>query len=74
MDEQRQDVHLGPAYNSFVSIQDVALKTNRKRWTIDRVGGRASRGSVLMARHDDDDDIYIYVYNILAYMNLYMYA
>ena len=27
MDEQRQDVQLGPTYNSTVPIQDVALKT-----------------------------------------------
>ena len=56
MDEQKQDVQLGPAYNSSVPIQDVALKTNRKWWTIERGGGRGSGRSVLMARHDDDDD------------------
>ena len=55
MDEQRQDVLIGPTYNSSVLIQDVALKTYRKRWTIEKGGGRGSRRSVLIARHDDDD-------------------
>ena len=55
MDEQRQDDQLGPTYNSCVSIQDVALKTDRKRWTKESSGGRGSGRSVLMAWHDDDD-------------------
>ena len=37
-------------------IQDVALKTNWKRWTIKKGDGRGSGRSVLMARDDDDDD------------------
>ena len=56
MDEQRQDVQLEPTYNSFVPIQDVALKTYRKRWTIERNGEKGSRISVLMAQPDDNDD------------------
>ena len=56
MEELRQDVQLGPIYNSSVPIQDVALKTYRKRWTIEMGGGRGPGGSVLMAWHDDDDD------------------
>ena len=36
MDEQRQDDQLGPTYNSSAPIQDIALKTYRKRWTIER--------------------------------------
>ena len=56
MDEHRQDVKLGPTYNSSVLIQDVAMKTYRKRWTIEMGGGRGLGRSVLMARHDDDDD------------------
>ena len=56
MDEQRQDDQLEPIYNSSVPIQDVTLKTYRKRWTIERGGERGSGISVLMARHDDDDD------------------
>ena len=54
MDEQRQDDQQEPTYNSFVPIQDVALKTYRKRWTIEGDGRRGSGRSVLMARHDDD--------------------
>ena len=34
----------------------VALKTYRKRWTIERSGERGSESSVLMTQHDDDDD------------------
>ena len=37
-------------------IQDVALKTYRKQWTIGSGGERGSGISVLIARHDDDDD------------------
>ena len=39
-----------------VRIQDVALKTYRRRWTIERSGERGSGISVLAARLDDDDD------------------
>ena len=56
MDEQKQDDQLESTYNSSVAIQDVALKTYRKRWTIERGDGRGSGISVLMAWHDDDDD------------------
>ncbi len=54
MDEQRQDDQLEPIYNSSVLIQDVALKTYRERWTIEKGGGRGSGRSVLVAQHDDD--------------------
>ena len=56
MDEQRQVDQLESTYNSSVSIQDVALKTYRKRWTIEKGGEKGSGISVLMVRHDDDDD------------------
>ena len=36
-------------------IQDVALRTCQKRWTIGRSGERGSGMSVLVARHDDDN-------------------
>ena len=49
MEEQRQDVQLGPIYNSSVPIQDIALKTNRKRWTIEKIGSRGSGISTLIA-------------------------
>ena len=55
MDEQRPDDQLEPTYNNSVPIQDVALK----RWTIEKSGGRGSGISVLMARHDDDDDDWV---------------
>ena len=56
MDEQRQDGQLETTYNSSVPIQDVALKTYRKRWRIEKGGERGSGIFVLMAWHDDDDD------------------
>ena len=56
MDEKRQDDQLEPTYNSSVPIQGVALKTYRKRWGVEKGGSRGSGRSVLMVRHDDDDD------------------
>ena len=38
IDKQRQDDQLEPIYKSSVLIQDVALKTYRVWWTIERVG------------------------------------
>ena len=58
IDEQRQDDQLEPIYNSSVPVQDVALKTDQKRWTIEKGGGRGLRISVLVVRHDDEDVVY----------------
>ncbi len=55
MYEQKQDDQLEPTYNSSVPIQDVALKTYRERWTIEKGNGRVSDISALARRHDDDD-------------------
>ena len=55
MAEQNQDDQLEYTYSSNVRIWDVALETNRRRWTIGRSGERGSGISVLAARHDDDD-------------------
>ena len=51
MAEQKQDVRLEHTYSSYVRIQDVALKTCQRRWTIGRCGERESR--------HDDDDVYL---------------
>ena len=59
MDEQRQDIQLELTYSSSVLIQDIAMRTCRKQWTIGRCGKRGSEISVLIAWHDDDD-IYCY--------------
>ena len=59
MDEQRQDVQLGPTYNSSVPIQDVALKTYRMRWTKETGEGRGSEISVQMDQQDNHDDIVV---------------
>ena len=56
MDEQRQDDQLEPTYSSSVPIWDVALKTSWKQWMIEKGGEKGSGISMLMARHDDDDD------------------
>ena len=53
MDVQRQDE---PTYNSSVPIRDVALRTCQKQWTIGRGGERGSGISMLIVRHDDDDN------------------
>ena len=55
IDELKHDDQLELTYSSSVLIQDVTLKTYRKRWTIERSGGRGSGISLLMASHDDDD-------------------
>ena len=46
-------------FSSYVRIRDVVLRTYLGRWTIGRSGERGSGISVLPARYDDDDDIYI---------------
>ena len=53
---QKQDGQLEHTYSSYVKIQDVALKTCQRWWTIGRSDERGSGISVLAARHDDDDD------------------
>ena len=53
MDEQRQDDQLESIYNSSVPIQNIALKTDRERWTIETGGERGSGRSVLVVRHDE---------------------
>ena len=54
---QKQDDQLEHTFNSYMKIQDVALKTCQRRWTIGRSGERGSGISVLTAWHDDDDDM-----------------
>ena len=58
MAKKKQDDHLEHTYSSYVRIRDVALKTCQKRWMIGRSGERGSGISVLVARHDDDDDYF----------------
>ena len=60
MAAQKQGDQLESTFSSYVRIQDVVLKTYLGRWTIGRSGERGSGISVLPARYDDDDDIYIY--------------
>ena len=56
MNEQRQGNQLELIYNSFVPVQDIALKTSREQWTIETGGKKRSERSVLAVRYDDDDD------------------
>ena len=65
MDEQRQDDKLEPIHNSSVPIQDVTLKTSRGQWTIEMSGEREPGRSVLAVRHDDDDEIYLFLFTYL---------
>ena len=53
---QSQDDQIKSTYSSSVPIEYVALKTCRKQWMIGRGGERGSGISVLMVRHDDDND------------------
>ena len=53
---KKQDDPLEHTFSMYVRIRDVALKTNQRRWTIERSAERGSGISVLPARHDDDDD------------------
>ena len=53
---QKQDDQLENTFSSYVRIQDVALKTCQRRWTIGKSAKRGSGISVLPARHDDDND------------------
>ena len=62
MDEQSLDDQLESIYSHSIPIEDVACKTCRERWTIEKGGEIGSGKSVLAARHDDDDDIYIYMH------------
>ena len=62
MAKQKQDDQPEPTYSSYVRTRDVTQKTCRRRWMIGRTGERWSGISVLAARHDDDDEIYIYIY------------
>ena len=65
MDEQRQDDQLERTYNSSVPTQDVALKTYRERWTIEKCCGRGSGRSVLAAQHDLDK-VYVLCFDLLT--------
>ena len=56
MAEQRQIDQLEPTYSNSVPIRYVALKTHRKKCTIEKSGKKGSDISVLMAQHDDEND------------------
>ena len=78
MTGQMQNDQLEHTCSSYVRILDVAMKTGQRRWTIGRSGERGSGISVLAARHDDDDVLYIFVllyeyYIIYIYIVIYKY-
>ena len=54
---QKQDDQHEHTFSNYVRIRDVVQKTCLKRWTIGKSGERGSGIFVLLARHDDDDDI-----------------
>ena len=59
MATQKQGDQLERTFSSYVRIQDVVLKTYLGRWMIGRSGERGSGISVLPARYDDDDEVYL---------------
>ena len=59
MAEQKQDDQLEHTYSSYVRIRDVALKTCQRQGTIGRSGERGSEVSVLAARHNDDNVVWL---------------
>ena len=59
MDVQKQDDQHEPTYSNYVRTQDVTLKTCPRRWMIGRSGERGPGISVLAARHDDDDKMFM---------------
>ena len=56
MAELKQGDQLEPTYSSYMRIWDIAMRTCQKRLTIGRSGERGSGISVLVARHDEEDD------------------
>ena len=79
MEKQRQDDQHEPTYSSSVPIRDVALQTCRKQWAIERGGEKGAEISVLIARHDHDDDddrlevfdlSFLCVWNQMSWRNL----
>ena len=65
MAKQKQDDQLEHTYSSYVRTQDVTLKTCQRRCIIGRSGERGSGISVLAARHDEEDDIYVLIHDAL---------
>ena len=61
VDDQRQEVQQESTHSSSVLIQDVALKTCRKQWTIEKGGMKGSRISL----HDDN---YYYYYGVIRFI------
>ena len=55
-------IYLELILNSSVRTQDVVRRTCQKRWMIETNGERESGKSVLIARHDDDNDIFIKIF------------
>ena len=56
--QKKQGDQLKPTYSSSVRIRGVAFRSSRKWLTIGRDGERGPGISVLMARQDDDDEIW----------------
>ena len=59
MVEQGLHDQLEPIYNSYVSLQDVAWRTCRKRLPIETGGVIGWGKSMLAVRQDGDDDRYV---------------
>ena len=66
---QKQDDQHEHTLSSYVRIRDVVLR----RWTIGRSDERGSGISVLLARHDDDDDEFWHDLITLNWINVFIY-
>ena len=69
----KQDDQLEHTFSSYVRIQNVALKTCQRRWTIGRSGEKGSGISMLAARYDDKSSQTLYV-NHAIYIYIYIYS
>ena len=80
MAEQKQDDQHEHTFSNYVRIRDVVQKTCQRRYTIGKSGEWGSGISVLPARHDDDDEIYVlckYMYfvdNIFRQVRAHLFA
>ena len=71
---QNQDDQHKHTSSNYVRIQGVALKTCRRRWTIERIGERGSGISVPMAQHDDDDDDSCLHFYVISFRDCFFFS
>ena len=65
---QKQNDQHEHTLRSYVRIRDVALETCQRRWTIGKSGERGPGISVLVARHDDDDEYHARLFEKMMFV------